>query len=170
MALERKYPIRHSGSRQAVKKRPPVSKYKTCCLRFTAFIFSHVGLSGLVVGYSIMGAFAFRALEAPNEEKKVGEVTEMREQTVKRLWDITYDLNVLYKDNWTGLVAAEIKRFQSDLIAAVKEGYDGKELGAVHQWSFSGSLLYCLTVITTIGARRPPGGVTCFNHSHHCTI
>ncbi|XP_013794201.1 TWiK family of potassium channels protein 7-like [Limulus polyphemus] len=151
MALERKRSTKRSGSRYSGKKRPPVNKCKTCCRKFTAFMFSHVGLCGLVVGYTIMGAFAFRALEAPYEEEKAGEVTDMRQKTVRRLWDITYDLNVLYKDNWTHLVAAEIKRFQSDLIAAVKDGYDGKELGAVQQWSFSGAFLYSLTVITTIG-------------------
>ncbi|XP_022238374.1 TWiK family of potassium channels protein 7-like [Limulus polyphemus] len=149
MALERKRPSGRSGSRFAEKT--PANKCKAFCRKFTAFTFSHVGLCGLVVGYSIMGAFAFRALEAPYEEEKAGEVIDMRQKTVKRLWDITYDLNVLYKDNWTRLVTAEIKRFQADLIEAVKDGYDGKELGEVQQWSFSGAFLYSLTVITTIG-------------------
>lgn len=113
-------------------------------------MFSHVGLCGLVVGYSILGALAFQALEAPFEEKKVDEVMRKRVDTVKRLWAITDQLNVLYKENWTRQVTEEVKRFQTDLVNAIKEGYDGKE-GSSTQWTFSGAFLYSLTVITTIG-------------------
>lgn len=147
MALERKRSSRRNPSR---RKRPPENKCKTCCRRFTAFMFSHVGLCGLVVGYSILGAFAFQALEAPFEEKKVDEVMRKRMDTVKRLWAITDQLNVLYKENWTRQVTEEVKRFQTDLVNAIKEGYDGKE-GSSTQWTFSGAFLYSLTVITTIG-------------------
>ncbi|XP_054719912.1 potassium channel subfamily K member 18-like [Uloborus diversus] len=149
MALERKRSGRRGGSVRH-RKRPPENKCKTCCKRFTAFMFSHVGLCGLVVGYSILGAFAFRALEAPFEGKKVDEVMHKRMDTVKRLWAITDQLNVLYKENWTRQVTEEVKRFQADLVHAIKEGYDGKE-GNNTQWTFSGAFLYSLTVITTIG-------------------
>lgn len=33
-------------------------------------------------------------------------------RTVDRLWSITEDLNILYKDNWTRLAAQEVKEFQ----------------------------------------------------------
>lgn len=125
-------------------------KCRRCCGRFFTFLFSHIGLCALVIGYSIMGAFAFRALESPYEEQKASQVSHLRRETVKRLWEITDKLNVLYRENWTGLVEAEVRRFQKDLILHVKEGYDGKE-GASQQWSFSGAFLYSLTVITTIG-------------------
>jgi len=39
----------------------------SCCKRFVAFLFSHVGLAAMVVAYSILGGFLFRAIEAPNE-------------------------------------------------------------------------------------------------------
>ncbi|GIY93334.1 hypothetical protein CEXT_480301 [Caerostris extrusa] len=96
-----------------------------------------------------MGAFAFRALEAPYEEQKATQVSHLRQETVKRLWEITDKLNVLYKDNWTRMVSHEVRHFQTELIAAVKDGYDGKD-GGSQQWSFSGAFLYSLTVITTI--------------------
>lgn len=135
---------RHGGQRD--------TKCKKCCRKFTTFLFSHIGLCGLVIGYSIMGAFAFRALEAPYEEKKVEQVSRLRQDTVKRLWEITDKLNVLYKDNWTRMVSHEVRNFQTELIAAVKDGYDGKD-GGSQQWSFSGAFLYSLTVITTIGKK-----------------
>ncbi|XP_067125210.1 TWiK family of potassium channels protein 7-like [Centruroides vittatus] len=134
------------------KKEPhKSSRCMSCCRRFSTLLFSHVGLCALVVGYSIMGAFTFRALEAPHEKEKHQEVSKIREQTVKRLWDITYDLNVLYKENWTKLVTDEIKRFQKELVAAVKGGYDGKDVATNQQWTFSGAFLYSLTILTTIG-------------------
>ncbi|PRD26935.1 UNVERIFIED_CONTAM: twk-7 [Trichonephila clavipes] len=149
-----------STLKKSKKKQKPPKKSKRssaspgrcrrCCGRFTTFLFSHVGLCALVIGYSIMGAFAFRALEAPYEEQKASQVGHLRQETVRRLWEITDKLNVLYKDNWTELVEAEVRRFQKELIVAVKEGYDGKE-GSGQQWSFSGAFLYSLTVITTIG-------------------
>ncbi|XP_022239224.1 TWiK family of potassium channels protein 7-like [Limulus polyphemus] len=153
MPIERKRSSRRSRreGHHPTKKRPPVNKCKTCCRKFTAFMFSHVGLCGLVVGYSIMGAFAFRALEAPYEKEKAGEVNEMREKMVKRLWDITSNYNILYRENWTRSVTSEIREFQSALITAVRDGYDGKNAEAGQQWSFSGAFLYSLTVITTIG-------------------
>ncbi|GFY39699.1 uncharacterized protein TNIN_302811 [Trichonephila inaurata madagascariensis] len=150
MALERKRSSRRGGPGSRHRKRPPENKCKSCCRRFTAFMFSHVGLCALVVGYSILGAFAFQALEAPYEEQKVDEVMHKRMDTVKRLWAITDQLNVLYKENWTRQVTEEVKRFQADLVHAIKEGYDGKE-GTGTQWTFSGAFLYSLTVITTIG-------------------
>ncbi|GFY37068.1 hypothetical protein TNIN_349811 [Trichonephila inaurata madagascariensis] len=151
-----------STLKKSKKKQKPPKKSKRssaspgrcrrCCGRFTTFLFSHVGLCALVIGYSIMGAFAFRALEAPYEEQKASQVGHLRQETVRRLWEITDKLNVLYKDNWTELVEAEVRRFQKELIVAVKEGYDGKE-GSGQQWSFSGAFLYSLTVITTIAQR-----------------
>lgn len=124
---------------------------RSCFRKFAAFLFSHVGLCALVVGYSVLGAFAFRALEGPYEVRKASQVRALREQTVGRLWDVTAALNVLYKDNWTAAVNEHIRQFQLRLVAAVKDGYDGKESGREQQWSFSGAFLYSLTVITTIG-------------------
>ncbi|KAK8768131.1 hypothetical protein V5799_005092 [Amblyomma americanum] len=146
----------HHGAAAAVA--PPENRCKSCCRKFTAFLFSHVGLCALVVGYSILGAFAFRALEAPYEVEKASQVIAMRRDTVARLWEITDRLNVLYKENWTAAVSHEILDFQARLIAAVKDGYDGKEIGAGgQQWSFSGAFLYSLTVITTIGESDSAG-------------
>jgi len=60
---------------------------------------------------------------------------------------------VLYEKNWTHLVHEQLRKFETNVVAATKvEGYDGKELlDADRQWSFSGALLYSVTVITTIG-------------------
>ena len=45
----------------------------------------------------------------------------------------------------------EIKHFQSDLLKAIKDGYEGQQDVGQEQWSFSGAFLFSLTVISTIG-------------------
>ena len=39
-------------------------------------------------------------------------------RTVEKLWKITEELNILYKDNWTALADREIAIFQTELIAS----------------------------------------------------
>ena len=43
---------------------------------------------------------------------------EFRAKTVERLWKITEELNILYKDNWTALAEREMVKFQNDLFAS----------------------------------------------------
>ncbi|XP_014673606.1 PREDICTED: two pore potassium channel protein sup-9-like, partial [Priapulus caudatus] len=126
-------------------------KLRTCCRQLAAFLFSHIGLCALVVGYSIMGAATFQALEGQNEINKRLEVKHLRDATVADLWNMTMRFNVLWKENWTTEAGIYLQRFQTEVIAKVKQGYDGKdENDAREQWSFSGAFLYSLTVITTI--------------------
>ena len=145
-----------------------------------AFLFGHVGICGLVVGYIIMGAFAFMAIEKETSYR-TEEATRRREETVQHLWRITYQLNVLYRDQWTEAVNAQVLEFQKKVVEAVEDGgYDGvrsqkmdvfnsssASVGTTsttvapngtngagkqdNQWTFSSAFLYCLTVITTIG-------------------
>uniref|UniRef100_A0A182IWM1 Potassium channel domain-containing protein n=1 Tax=Anopheles atroparvus TaxID=41427 RepID=A0A182IWM1_ANOAO len=52
-------------------------------------------------------------------------------RTVDRLWSITEDLNILYKENWTRLAAQEVLHFQP--------------------WGVLESLYFCFTSLGTIG-------------------
>jgi hypothetical protein len=86
---------------------------------------------------------------------------------VEKLWSITEDLNILYKENWTRLAAQEVLKFQDTLVRNLKVYGSGgmivKTAGGAgnggsiyyshhhHRWSFSSSFLYSLTLITTIG-------------------
>ncbi|XP_023709014.2 two pore potassium channel protein sup-9-like, partial [Cryptotermes secundus] len=124
------------------------------CLRiFFGHLFSNLGLFALVVGYVLLGALLFEFLEAGYELEQRGHIQRYREDCLKELWLITERLNVLYEKNWTHLVHEQLRKFETDVVEATKmQGYDGKELlDADRQWSFSGALLYSVTVITTIG-------------------
>ncbi|XP_025205924.1 TWiK family of potassium channels protein 7-like [Melanaphis sacchari] len=73
---------------------------------------------------------------------------KLRAQTVEKLWKITEDLNILYRDNWTRLAEEEILKFQDSLIRK----YGGpNQVDRRHRWNFASSFLYSLTLITTIG-------------------
>ncbi|KAK0093572.1 hypothetical protein PV326_013215 [Microctonus aethiopoides] len=181
------------------------------------------GVCVLVFGYTLLGAFAFMALEGgfktdsssdvirlsnpsgsttknvekhsntgktsfnvpskadatlspailPTEYETDNVARELRVSTVERLWSITEDLNVLYKDNWTRLAEREILDFQdkmthnlnrdrsstfsvySGTIQRSSRGHerykDSRATIPDRRWTFGGSLLYSLTLITTIG-------------------
>lgn len=163
----------------AVDRSPPPDtnswfyKVKEFTRKLIAFLFGHVGICGLVVGYIIMGAFAFMAIESEDQKRQYADVERVREATIRNLWNITHELNVLYPNEWNESVSIEVQLFQQKIVQFVMEGYDGKnyvnqsllslrsqqDAGVTSDdattstgaWSFSASFLYCLTVITTIG-------------------
>lgn len=127
----------------------------------------------LVLTYNLLGGFLFLALEGnvtaeetavaaskPNLSQSQGVSTDLRSKTVERLWSITEDLNILYKENWTKLAAKELLEFQRVLVSSMRgagAGGDGGGGGGApeherdYRWTFSTSFLYALTLITTIG-------------------
>eukprot|EP00095_Tigriopus_kingsejongensis_P012240 maker-scaffold87_size395581-snap-gene-1.14 protein:Tk12240 transcript:maker-scaffold87_size395581-snap-gene-1.14-mRNA-1 annotation:"AGAP004717-PC" len=117
-----------------------------------SFLFSHIGLLSLVVGYCFLGAFIFEELERYNEIDVKRNMTKTREAVTETLWDITREMQVLRQDNWTNEVTNELRNFEKNLIIALKErGWDGSEDETQVNWTFAGSLFYSITVITTIG-------------------
>lgn len=122
----------------------------------------------LVLTYNLLGGFLFLALEGnavaeetavaaskPNLSQAQGVSNEIRSKTVERLWSITEDLNILYKENWTKLAAKELLEFQKVLVKSMRGGAVRARLAldadADYRWTFSTSFLYALTLITTIG-------------------
>ena len=147
---------------KAVKQQTTVHEEKECrknciecCKRFTTFLFSNVGLCSAVVAYSILGGFVFKNLEAPNEILKRYHVNALRSLYAKQLWNLSVINNIFYEENYT--IAAEkiLVQFQKDVLEAKQNGWDGSDIDETdkQQWSFAGSLLYSVTVITTIGNR-----------------
>ncbi|XP_043230727.1 potassium channel subfamily K member 18-like [Amphibalanus amphitrite] len=131
----------------------------TCCQRVWGTICSNFGICLIILGYIVMGAFLFSHVEGSHEAAERDRVhseisavhhsvSQSRLRTVEKLWNITVALNVLHKENWTHLMAIELKKFQADLIQASKRNHTAPP---PEQWSFFGSFLYSLTIITTIG-------------------
>lgn len=110
-----------------------------------------VGVCGLVVAYNIMGAFAFRAIEGEYGDASPEEAAlRLREDTVRRLWNITARLNILEQKQWRVEVTNTLEDFQGHVVPLVKaRGYRG--VLPIQAWSFSAALMYSLSVYTTIG-------------------
>ncbi|CAG2182023.1 unnamed protein product, partial [Oppiella nova] len=95
------------------------------CRTISAFVFSHVGLGALVFGYSIVGAFTFRALEAPNELNYRHFVANERLKFADTLWTITQNSSVLKQKEWCDDVSKELEKLEKSLVIALKyNGYD----------------------------------------------
>lgn len=130
-----------------------VTRGISCCGAVSSFL-SSAGVCLLVLGYTLLGALTFMTLEGHGvseslrSHEQLGQ-DKLRSQTVEKLWSITEDLNILYKDNWTRLAEQEVLKFQDSLVRKYRGAPKGKQ--SSHIWSFPSSFLYSLTLITTIG-------------------
>lgn len=132
------------------RRRTWTYKCKEFLRQFIAFMFSNIGIIGLVVGYTIAGSFMFIALEKDGFNNRFKEVTQIRNQTAEQLWDKTCCV-VIEEYMWKNIVHIELTKFQNKIVEeVVRFGYEG-EKNATNRWTFSGSFLYSLSVITTIG-------------------
>lgn len=131
------------------------SKWSTCgyyTKNILVFLVSHIGLVSLVVGYCVIGAFTFEALESDNELQVKRNVSLIRRNVTSSIWSLTRDLKMLEKDNWTAMARGQLEEFEKQLIEAMKtKGWDGSEDDQHQQWTFAGALFYSIVVITTIG-------------------
>nr|XP_023019944.1 uncharacterized protein LOC111508611 [Leptinotarsa decemlineata] len=159
--------------------KPNEPSFFCCCYSCTGnrstSILATLGVCCLVLGYTIVGAFIFMSLEgglqqdtavAASKSNPKGDssiIGDLRTDTVDRLWSITENLNILYRENWTRLAAEEVLLFQEALFKVLKNsesGYISSSEGTMpfhhsfHKWSFSSSFLYSLTLITTIGCMK----------------
>lgn len=169
-----------NGRNKHYYMKPPTYREPLFCCCYNCStptsLYASIGICCLVLAYTIMGAFTFMALEGggfsdvipssvaaskPSSSRLDMVIgADIRSWTVDKLWSITEDLNILYKENWTRLAAQEVMEFQDSLVRALRitssqGGYLSRQSGVVyyqtHRWTFSSSFLYSLTLITTIG-------------------
>lgn len=137
---------------------------KGFCLKTVKFLFSHIGLCGMVCAYSVAGGFIFRHLEQTNEKeecmKAMHSYYPMQDSTVYKMWEIAKSYaHVVENYDSEFLATADIKHQLELFQKSVTElGYSGEnctlmgeEDGPAYKWSFAGALLFSVTVITTIG-------------------
>ncbi|KAL5961572.1 hypothetical protein TSMEX_010724 [Taenia solium] len=200
-------------SAELFKRRRRLKEIRAGFKRFLAFLFSQIGLSLLVIGYTIIGGIIFRAVELENEKMvKVkgkelrtaladqfsGEIIRELRYQISSLntWQEKYyiplpknkkssEIPLRVKKNemgskirrprgpggrtesefarlrqWLHVIAYTLRHktrqeLHSSLRKLVKmmdhEGWNGEDSMDDLKWSWEGSILFAVTVITTIG-------------------
>ena len=114
----------------AVTGRKHLTRCGKCChycRQVATFLFSHIGLCTLVIGYTLIGAFTFQALELKNEVKEREQMLRIRDQMIEQLWNITQTSPVLIQQDWTSAAKTKLEHFEKTLLEAVnRRGFDGK--------------------------------------------
>jgi hypothetical protein len=140
------------------KRTRNVEKFKNFCAKMTTFFFSRVGLCFLVVGYVALGGIIFKSIEGTHEEAKarnktlINDVVDYKtDHLVLEIWNMTKFELVFHEKNYTNKLKSKIVDSQKNLTDAIKDGYKGPAHHNVTKWTYPGSILYSVTIVTTIG-------------------
>lgn len=130
----------------------PREKIGDCCRKLVAFMCTHVGVGGLIVGYAIVGAIGFMTIETQSEYTHVIELMRLRKNYSEMLWTATAadrTVNVLNKTAFQHQTNQLLSDFQNKVVNAIRRGYNGKTVKEV--WSLPAALMFCLSIFTMIG-------------------
>ncbi|XP_076173530.1 uncharacterized protein LOC143149784 isoform X2 [Ptiloglossa arizonensis] len=100
----------------------------------------------LVIIYCGLGAFVFRFTEGAFETFYKCGVKRVKRDFLDSLWNYSHNLR---EDDWKSMARKKLMEFEEQLHTAHEAGvqtYSGQR-----SWTFLNAVLYCLTVITTIG-------------------
>lgn len=113
----------------ASSRSAPRTRWQKCrrYVRLVAtFLFSHVGLCTLVMGYALVGAALFQWLESENARKARDHIKPVRAKLVANLWNITDGPVLLREIVWKEQATVHLKEFTANMIQLVQQkGYDG---------------------------------------------
>lgn len=148
----------------------PSSKIGQCCKNTAKFLFSHIGLVVLVIVYSVAGGFLFELLERHREKvncqiahgEHSAKMTALKQEIVSYIryntTGSTASSSLFYgydKDNSTQAyekIANMLIEFREFVIEnGGKYRFYGDDCSVTNKWTFANSLLFAITIITTIG-------------------
>ena len=124
--------------------------WKTCLKYFRLLLqmlFSYVGLTAILVGYLLLGAVVFGAIEAPVERRIREDIKKKKTQFFHEFYDRSTSQSI---ENWTVAALQELSRIERSAKAHYYI-FDEEKEGSTQKWSFFGSMLFSLTVVSTIG-------------------
>ena len=144
------------------------SKTRRCFKKITKFLFSHIGLVGLVVIYAVAGGFLFELLEEHQERfncqeaqsEQISRVTKLKQGLVAYIQynttsSVTAANTVPDKDNTTvafAKIGSMLQEYRDFVITvSTKYRFYGDNCAVVNKWTYPNALLFAITIITTIG-------------------
>lgn len=93
-----------------------------------------------------VGGLTFRFVEGSFENFYKCGVRRVKRDFVDHLWTTSHNLR---EDDWKTVARAKLRAFEEELHAAHEAGMTS--YSGMKAWTFVNGLIYCLTVITTIG-------------------
>lgn len=104
---------------QLNKLNTPVIDENVQCSLLIKWLCSPPLLCAVLLAYACFGALLFHHLEAGAEVLSVSNVAALRNNTLQRLWNITFTFNLLYPRNWTANATNELIQFERAVIYMV---------------------------------------------------
>lgn len=131
---------------------------KSSQFQYAKIILPHVGLVVLTCLYTIIGATIFRSIEQPNEqrmkESSLTDINRAKRLFLDEMWNLTRDSQV-GPEEWKSYGNVRMENITSVLFYAFEANFltakEVRENKSVEIWSFSTSVFFATTVVTTIG-------------------
>lgn len=126
---------------------------KSGCFKLLAFVCSHIGLSVIAVLYIVFGGLVFQHIESDIEIEQsliFKDVSESSDILIKEIWNMTKSNMIFNEQLYREVLRKKMFDHKNRYLSALLKGYSPYEnLG--EYWTLSGSILYALTLVTTIG-------------------
>ncbi|XP_063231876.1 uncharacterized protein LOC134536170 [Bacillus rossius redtenbacheri] len=115
------------------------------------WVLSQCGLAMVLTAWALLGAAAFHATEGPQEERQMRELKVKQLATAEQL---VRELRHANHTTWLRAVQGQLEYHERALLMAVSAGYgEGGVVGTI--WSYPGSILFAVSLLTTLGFGAP---------------
>uniref|UniRef100_A0A6P7FJD9 Uncharacterized protein LOC114330851 isoform X1 n=2 Tax=Diabrotica virgifera virgifera TaxID=50390 RepID=A0A6P7FJD9_DIAVI len=127
-------------------------KLACCCRLLSQWILSQIGLSMILVVWALLGAYAFYNTEGPRELRQAETLAKIqRDLSV----DLAIDLKMTedHQEAWSNKIHKYFERHEKVFLEAVGAGFG--EGGGGNIWTYSGCVLFAVSLLTTLGFGAP---------------
>ncbi|KAK9878874.1 hypothetical protein WA026_003703 [Henosepilachna vigintioctopunctata] len=124
-------------------------KIKDCCRKTVAFMCSQIGVIGLVIGYTMIGAIGFMKIELKGNDVNYKKAEELKIKYAIKFWQLARTENIFNEKIFVELSNKELEDYQHNIVQLVKNNFDGRSIKSM--WTFPAALMFSLSVITMVG-------------------